>query len=315
MSYRVSHLEIAHDVWLKLCNIYDVSSKIKSSRKDIYNRQYQTLSQKPGESLVNCFARFDSIVSCLRSYVPLVYSDNECVKQLIYALDDFVWDITITALEEFVDFAIIDTEKLFSKLKSHELSRKGRPNHDVSLTSMTLITSARVGGHDTNPTNTTGSSALEFVLSCLAIASDKQYESIPYDEVVLLVRKLHTLHKFHEERRSPRVASSVATPPTSSPTIPRGRSLTPPTSMTISSGTTIVRAMIRRNTSSRTRRRKRSYRRSCPKCVLPLATSTSPVMTHPTQTRMRMSSTSNATSPTFSSWASLREISSALILM
>jgi hypothetical protein len=33
----------------------------------------------------------------------------------------------ITALEESADFATIDTEKLFSKLKSHELSRKGRP--------------------------------------------------------------------------------------------------------------------------------------------------------------------------------------------
>jgi hypothetical protein len=29
----------------------------------------------------------------------------------------------ITALEESADFANLDTEKLFSKLKSHELSR------------------------------------------------------------------------------------------------------------------------------------------------------------------------------------------------
>jgi hypothetical protein len=35
---RVSHLEIAHDVWLKLCNNYEGSSEIKSSRKDTYNR-------------------------------------------------------------------------------------------------------------------------------------------------------------------------------------------------------------------------------------------------------------------------------------
>jgi hypothetical protein len=35
---RVSHLEIAHDVWLELCNTYKGSSEIKSSRKDTYNR-------------------------------------------------------------------------------------------------------------------------------------------------------------------------------------------------------------------------------------------------------------------------------------
>jgi hypothetical protein len=45
---RVSHLETAHNVWLKLCNTYAGCSKIKSSHKDTYNRQYQTFAQKPG---------------------------------------------------------------------------------------------------------------------------------------------------------------------------------------------------------------------------------------------------------------------------
>jgi hypothetical protein len=36
---------------------------IKSSHRDTYNRQYQTSSQKPGESLDDYFARFESIVS------------------------------------------------------------------------------------------------------------------------------------------------------------------------------------------------------------------------------------------------------------
>jgi hypothetical protein len=108
-------------------------------------------------------------------------------------------------LEESVDFATLDTEKLFSKLKSHELSRKGHPNHDASLYSKVLITSAHVGGHDANPTNTTISSDLEFVLSSLAAASDEQYESIPNNEIALLVRKFCVLHKFcKERRRSPR---------------------------------------------------------------------------------------------------------------
>jgi hypothetical protein len=66
----------------------------------------------------------------------------------------------ITALEESADFVMLDTEKLFSKLKSHELSRKGRSNHDASLTSKAFVTSTYIGGHVANPTNTTDSSAL-----------------------------------------------------------------------------------------------------------------------------------------------------------
>jgi hypothetical protein len=185
----VSHLEMAHDVWLKLCNTYEGSSEIKSSCKDTYNRQYQIFSQKPGESLNDCFARFESIMSSLRSCGPLAYSDNERAKQVLYALDDSVWGMKITALEESTDFITLDTEKLFSKLKSHELSRKGRPNHDASLTSKTFVTSTCVGGHVADPTNTTDSSALEFALSSLCAVSDEQYESIPDNEIALLVRK------------------------------------------------------------------------------------------------------------------------------
>jgi hypothetical protein len=72
-------------------------------------------------------------VRSLYSCGHLAYSDNECTKQLMYALDDHVWGMKITALEESVDFATLDTKKLFSKLKSHELSTK------VVLTMMPLL--------------------------------------------------------------------------------------------------------------------------------------------------------------------------------
>jgi hypothetical protein len=69
------------------------------------------------------------------------------------------------------------------------LYRKGHPNHDAFSSSKVLITSARVGGHVANRTNTTDSSALEFVLSSLCAASDEQYENILDDEIALLARK------------------------------------------------------------------------------------------------------------------------------
>jgi hypothetical protein len=47
---RVSHLETANDICLKLCNIYEGSSEIKSSRKDTYNSQYQIFFLKKLES-------------------------------------------------------------------------------------------------------------------------------------------------------------------------------------------------------------------------------------------------------------------------
>jgi hypothetical protein len=66
--------------------------------------------QKPGEFLDDCFDRFESIVSSLRSCGPLAYSDNEH-GQLLYALDDSIRGMKITVLEESADFATLDTEK------------------------------------------------------------------------------------------------------------------------------------------------------------------------------------------------------------
>jgi hypothetical protein len=127
-----------------------------------------------------------------------------CAKQLLYALNDHVWGMKITALEESADFATLDTENLFFKLKSHELSRKCHLNHDASLSSKALITTTRVGGNDANPTNTTVSFALESALSSLTAASDEWYKSIPDVEIALLARKFHILYKFRKKRRSPR---------------------------------------------------------------------------------------------------------------
>jgi hypothetical protein len=202
---HIAHLETAHDICLKLCNTYESSSEVKSSCRDTYNRQYQTFSQKPSESLDDCFARFESIMSSLHSCWPLAYSDNEHAKQVIYALDNSVWGMKITDLEKSADFVILDIEKLFNKLKSHELSRKCCPNHDASLTSKAFVTSTCVGVHVANSTNIIDSSVLEFTLSSLAAASDEQYESILNDEIAMLARKFCALHMLYKQRRrSPR---------------------------------------------------------------------------------------------------------------
>jgi hypothetical protein len=94
----------------------------------------------------------------------------------------------ITLLEGSADFASLDTEKLFSKLKSHELSHQGRPNYDASFTSKALITSAHVGDHDANSADTI-SPSLEFTLSTLIAASYEQYESIPTMRLSFLQEK------------------------------------------------------------------------------------------------------------------------------
>jgi hypothetical protein len=168
-----------------------------------------------------------------------------------------------TALEESADFATLDTKKLFSKLNSHELSRKGHLNHDASLTSKSFVTSTRVDGHVANPINTTDSSALKFVCLLwpqLLMSSTRASPMTrsPYWQGSFTPCTCST-RRGGDHRRD---ALSVATPPTSSPTAPSGRSSTPPTSTTTTTKMTLAtRVRARRSTASGTRRRRRSSRR------------------------------------------------------
>jgi hypothetical protein len=57
-------------------------------------------------------------VSSLRSCGLLAYSDNERATQLLYALDDSIQSMKITALEKSADFLTLDTEKLL--METHE---------------------------------------------------------------------------------------------------------------------------------------------------------------------------------------------------
>jgi hypothetical protein len=65
----VSHLETAHDIWVKLCNTYERSSEIKSSRKDMYNRHIRLLLR----NLVNPWMTVLLVLSLLSvAYVLVV---------------------------------------------------------------------------------------------------------------------------------------------------------------------------------------------------------------------------------------------------
>jgi hypothetical protein len=139
----------------------------------------------------------------------------------------------ITTLEESADFATLDTEKLFSKLKSHKLSRNGRRNHDASLSSKAFITSARVGGHDSNPTNTTVSSALDlFCPLCLQLLMSNMRASLMMRSPYWRESSMPCTSPARRGGDHLGAASSAVTPPTSSLTARRGRDLTPPTSTT-----------------------------------------------------------------------------------
>jgi hypothetical protein len=106
------------------------------------------------------------------------------------------------------------------------------------------------------------SSALEFALSSLVVASDEQYESIPDDIIVLLARKFRALHKFRKERRrSPRGCFECGDTTYFIPDCPKRKKLDSSSNKyDYTEQNDYSKAMIRRSATSGTRRRRSSRR-------------------------------------------------------
>jgi hypothetical protein len=163
----------------------------------------------------------------------------------------------ITALEESADFATLDTAKLFSKLKSYELSRNGCLNHDASLISklFLLLLLMLVAMLITPPTLLTH---LLWSLSCplwpQLLMSSTRASPMTRSPCWRGSSALCTgsVRRGGEHRGA---ASGVMTPPNSSPTTPSGRSSTPLTSTTTTTGMTpATRVRARKSTASGRRR-------------------------------------------------------------
>ena len=74
--------------------------------------------QGSGEFLGAIFARFDGIISNLRSTGVLSYSNHERAIKLLYALNHSIREVNIWSIRESST-----CDKLFNKLKSTEIAK------------------------------------------------------------------------------------------------------------------------------------------------------------------------------------------------
>jgi hypothetical protein len=167
----------------------------------------------------------------------------------------------IATLEESADFATLDTEKLFSKLNLMScLGRVVRTMMLLLLVRLLLLVLVLVVMWLTPPTLLTHLLRSLLHLPCVQLLMSSTTASPTMRSPCWRESSARCTDSARRGGDLLGAALSAATPLTSSPTTPRGRSSSPPpTSMTTPSETTIARATIGRSTASEIRRR--SFRR------------------------------------------------------
>ena len=62
---KVSHCKSANEIWDKLRNIYEVDSKVKTSKLQTYRGQFEQLKMKEDENISTYFLRVDETVNAI----------------------------------------------------------------------------------------------------------------------------------------------------------------------------------------------------------------------------------------------------------
>jgi hypothetical protein len=165
---------------------HEGTNQVKARLFEIHRREYENFTQLPGESIDTMFHHFQSIVSKVRSNKPLLaptYTDHEQALKQLYALDQKVWEVKVSAIIESTNYDTLTLDELFSMLKAAEVDKlsRARLESPSSGRPMALVDSSNVNA---NPDLSSG-----FALSSLVSATEEQMEALDDDSLALVIAK------------------------------------------------------------------------------------------------------------------------------
>jgi len=165
---------------------HDGTNQVKARLFEIHWREYENFTQLPGESIDTMFHHFQSIVNKVRSNKPLLaptYTDHEQALKQLYALDQKVWEVKVSAIIESPNYDTLTVDELFSMLKATEVDKLSRARlaSPSSGRPIALVGSSNVNA---NPDLSSG-----FALSSLVSATEEQMEALDDDSLALMIAR------------------------------------------------------------------------------------------------------------------------------
>jgi hypothetical protein len=152
----------------------------------MYKREYENFTQLNGEFIDAIFSRFQSIVNKMRANkTQLPYDDHERALKLLYALNQKVWDVKVTAIIDSSGYETLTMDELFSKLKSIEIDYQTQDK----LKNPSALTTTLVSGNGSS--SLANPSQMSFALSSLVSVTEEQLEDLGDGELALIISLLH----------------------------------------------------------------------------------------------------------------------------
>nr|GEV24852.1 UBN2 domain-containing protein [Tanacetum cinerariifolium] len=132
-----------NDIWQSLLITHQGNSQVKDNKIDILVQQYEQFTILEEESIDSGFARFNTIITSLKTLNEGFFSKNY-VRKFLRALHP-KWRTKITTIEESKDLSSLALDELIDDLNVHEVvmekdseiykGKKKRVSNDETLTS------------------------------------------------------------------------------------------------------------------------------------------------------------------------------------
>nr|GEU90386.1 copia protein [Tanacetum cinerariifolium] len=107
------------EIWKTLLITHQGNSQVKDNKIDLLVQQYEQFVILEDESIDSAFARFNTIITCLKA-LNEGYSSKNYVRKFIRALHP-KWREKVTAVEESKDLTSLSLDELIGNLKVHEM--------------------------------------------------------------------------------------------------------------------------------------------------------------------------------------------------
>src|SRR4051812_39900349 len=117
---RISGLDTAKEMWMRLSKVNDGVSTQRDSRIDTLCSLFNRFKRLDNEHVQQTFDRLTNISNELQALGATDITDHEVVKKLLRSLDDS-FEILSMMIQERPDFKTLDVADILERLNAHEL--------------------------------------------------------------------------------------------------------------------------------------------------------------------------------------------------
>ena len=111
-------------MWDTIELLMEGTVEVKENRMDILTSQYEAFKSLPGESITQVFERYDKLLNDLNLHGK-VYTSREVNQKFMLTLPSHV-EHKISSIRERDEINDMSIERLYGKLKTHEIKQEQR---------------------------------------------------------------------------------------------------------------------------------------------------------------------------------------------